>query len=82
MPIDLSLASIDDLFTELESRCDDIVIVMRRVLDKDEQTHSYKYLHPAYDKLPTTIFLLRHCEHKLLTAFEETGEKAEPWQQL
>lgn len=82
--MELELATIDQIFDELEKRCDNIVVVMRKQVDQEGWLHGYKYLHPQSEPnaIETLCFMLDHTKHKLLKEYEESNREPEPWEEL
>ena len=78
--MELSLATIDELFDELKTRFDHVVVHGRRIIDKDGELYAYKRL--QHGAIEDCVFLCSNQIAKLHEEYESTSRDPEPWEEL
>ena len=78
--MELSLATIDELFDELEKRFDACVFHGRRAVNRDDSTYSYRRF--QHGEIEECTFLLSEHQYLLHQEYLDTRRDPEPWEEL
>ena len=76
--MDVSLASLDDLMNELQTRFDDFVCEGRKLVNAEHDEFAYHGSHKG--SWESTIFLLHKMEYDLMKRYDESARDPEPWE--